>query len=336
MKRSMLISVLFAFCAFAGSEKSEPIKELLFGIISTESNSSLKKGFDPFLMEFEKKIQMPVKAFFATDYSGVIEAMRFNKIQLAWMGNKAAMEAIDRADAEVILQTSAADGNRGYNSLIITNTESPFTSIEDIVAAGSRLSFGNGDPNSTSGYLIPQCYIWSKRNIDPQKFFKNVRNANHEANCMAVVSKQVDFATNNTEFLAKFRTSQPEKAANIRVIWKSPEIPNDPIVCRKDLPYEVKNKIKAALLSFGRIGPDVEKERGLLKNLSTGWGLFYDSDNMQLLTIRELDLLSQKDKNAAAQLNEKEKSGKNTDIEEKLEKIKNYRTLDTYWNSKKY
>ena len=54
-----------------------------------------------------------VNAFYATDYAGVIEAMRFNKVQVAWFGNKSGMEAVDRAKGEVFAQVVAKDGNDG-------------------------------------------------------------------------------------------------------------------------------------------------------------------------------------------------------------------------------
>jgi len=84
-------------------------EELNFGIISTESSQALRKGFEPFLQDMTKALGMKVNAFFASDYAGVIEAMRFNKVHLAWFGNKSAMEAVDRAGGEVFAQTGRSD-----------------------------------------------------------------------------------------------------------------------------------------------------------------------------------------------------------------------------------
>ena len=64
------------------------------------------------------------------------------------------------------------------------------------------MSFGNGDPNSTSGFLVPSVFVFGANNVDPKTCFKAVTNANHETNLMAVANKQVDFATNNTENMA--------------------------------------------------------------------------------------------------------------------------------------
>jgi phosphonate transport system substrate-binding protein len=194
------------------------------------------KGFEPFRADMEKALGLPVKLFIAPDYAGVIEAMRFNKVQIAWFGNKSAIEAVNRASGEVFVQTVDVNGNPGYWSLIVVHKDSPYQNIDEIIRDGKNLTFGNGDPNSTSGYLIPTYYIWGQRGIDPAKHFKLVRNANHETNLMAVANKQVDFATNNTENWDKFAKAHPDMIKNVRAVWKSPLIPSDPMVWRKDLP----------------------------------------------------------------------------------------------------
>ena len=264
------------------------IKVLNFGIISTDSAKNLKKQWQPLLDDMQRSLDMPVKAFFAGDYAGVIEAMRFNKVQMAWFGNKSAIEAVDRSNGEVFAQQVSADGDPGYWSLIITHKDSPLNSIEDVIRQGSQLTFGNGDVNSTSGYLIPSYYIWAKNNIDPKKYFKVVRNANHAANIMAVAMKQVDFATNNTEQYKEFQKEHPDLVKNIKIIWKSPLIPKDPLVWRKDLPREVKARVKAFILSYGRLGPNAAKERKILAEISGGLSPFWDSSNRQLVPIREI------------------------------------------------
>ncbi len=69
----------------AHAEEQE--KALNFGIISTESQQNLKPQWTPFLQDMEKKLGVKVNAFFAPDYAGIIQGMRFNKVDIAWYGN---------------------------------------------------------------------------------------------------------------------------------------------------------------------------------------------------------------------------------------------------------
>src|SRR5262244_82153 len=200
MLRPLMAASIAVTLAITPAAAAEDVN---FGIISTETTSNLKSIWEPFLADMTKKTGLTIKAFYASDYAGVIEAMRFNKVQIAWYGNKSAMEAVDRAGGEIFAQSVDKDGNPGYWSHIIVHKDSPFQKLDDVLKCDKSLDFGIGDPNSTSGFLVPTSYIFAARNIDPQSCFKTVRNANHEANGMAVANRQVSAATNNSENLQR-------------------------------------------------------------------------------------------------------------------------------------
>lgn len=294
---------------------AQDLKEINFGIISTESSQNLKSDWQPVLDDMAKKLGMKVNGFFASDYAGIIEGMRFNKVQVAWFGNKSAMEAVDRASGEVFAQMINADGTLGYYSHLIVHKDSPIKSLDDMLKQGKNLSFGNGDPNSTSGFLVPGYYVFSQNNIDPKTFFKVSRGANHESNALAVANKQVDVATNNSENLDKIKDKLPGKFNDIRVIWTSPLIPSDPLVIRKDLSEPLKGKIKEFFYSYGK-GSQQEKDNLYkLSKLSS----FKLSTNSQLIPIRQLELFKDRNKiDADASLAAADKQAKLADIDRQL------------------
>jgi len=300
----------------AAGLQAEELKTLNFGIISTESSSNLKGVWEPFLEDMSAKLDMEVKGFFAPDYAGIIQAMRFDKVDIAWYGNKSAMEAVDRAGGEVVVQTVAADGSPGYWSLMIVHKDSTnLNTVEEVLANAKDLTFGNGDPNSTSGFLVPSYYIFAKNGVNPKKAFKRTMNSGHETNAMAVANKQVDVATFNTESMARLQLTFPEKADSLKVIWKSPLIPSDPLVWRKNLPAQTKQKVYDFLMSYGTTGD--EKELKILADLQ--WAPFRASSNDQLIPIRQLEMFKQKaaienDSRYSAQ----EKTEKLADIEAQL------------------
>lgn len=256
--------------------------KLNFGIISTESSTNLKTVWEPFLADMSKKLDMEVKPFFASDYAGIIEGMRFGKVDVAWFGNKSAMEAVDRANGEIFAQTVAADGSPGYWSLIVTHKDSPLNNLQDMLDKRAELTFGNGDPNSTSGFLVPSYYVFAMNNVEPSEF-KRTLNANHETNLLSVATKQVDVATNNTESLARLKKTAPEKADLIKILWKSPLIPSDPIVWNKKMDDATKAKVKDFFMTYGTKDA---AEKKVLAGLD--WAPFRDSNDDQLLPIRQL------------------------------------------------
>jgi phosphonate transport system substrate-binding protein len=206
-------------------------------------------------------------------------------VQIAWFGNKSAMEAVDRAGGEVFAQSVDKDGNPGYWSHVIVHKDSPFKTLDDVLKCDRSIDFGIGDPNSTSGFLVPITFIFSARSIDPKSCFKTVRAANHEANALAVANKLVQAATNNNENLRRLQTTAPDKAKEIRAIWTSPLIPSDPLVWRKDLDAGVKKKLSDWLFAYGTSDAT---EKKVLAEL--GWAPFKKSDDSQLLPIRQMEV----------------------------------------------
>ena len=290
MLRKLLRALTLALASVAPAH-AQTVTEINFGIISTETSSHLKQNWQPLISDMAARTGLKINAYFASDYAGIIEAQRFNKVQVAWYGNKAGMEAVDRSNGEVFAQMVAPDGGQGYYSLLVVHKDSPLKSLDDVLRNGKSLNFGIGDPNSTSGYLVPMYYVFALNKVDPKVLFKTVRGANHETNLLAVVNRQLDVATNNNENVERFAARFPEKAGDIRVIWKSPLIPNDPLVWRKDLPADVKSKIKTFITTYGT-GPDAAREKEILKKLTTAG--FKASDNSQLVPIRQLELFKDK------------------------------------------
>ncbi|MFZ6722053.1 phosphonate ABC transporter substrate-binding protein [Undibacterium sp. Ji49W] len=298
----------------------DAVKTLNFGIISTESSQNLKQDWQPVLDDMSKKLGIKITAFFAPDYAGVIEGMRFNKVQFAWLGNKSAIEAVDRANAEVFAQMVNADGTVGYYSMISVHKDSPYQTVEDVLKNAKNLNFGIGDPNSTSGFLVPSYYVFAQNNVNPKSAFKTVRSANHETNILAVANKQVDAAVHSSDVLDRITARQPETAAQLRQVWKSPLIAADPIVWRKDLPADVKNKIKDFFVGYGKTGPDAAREKAQLNKLTLGG--FQVSSNAQLKPVRQLELFKEKIKiEADVAMTADEKKLKLDDINRKLTDI---------------
>lgn len=284
---AVVASTVVAMPAFA-----QDAKTLNIGFISTESSSNLRSAWQPLIDDLSKTLGATVKPFFASDYAGIIEGMRFNKVQIAWFGNKSAMEAVDRANGEVFASVIDKDGNPGYWSLLIVNKDSDIKNVEDVIKRGKELSYGAGDPNSTSGTAVPGYYLWAAHKVEPKTLFKAVRISNHETNLLSVLNKQVDVAVKHTENFERYRINTGKNPYDqVRVLWKSPLIPADPIVYRKDLPADVKKKIQTFFVNYGK-GPDPAREKQVLATLT--YQGFRPSTDAQLVPIRQIELAKEK------------------------------------------
>src|SRR3546814_20130304 len=90
----------------ATAAQAEMPDQLNFGIISTESSSALEASFGPFLEDMETPLGVTVKPFFASDYAGVIEGLRFVKVDLPCFRTTSATAAADRVGRAALAQTT--------------------------------------------------------------------------------------------------------------------------------------------------------------------------------------------------------------------------------------
>ena len=296
-RRAMLAGATTAAMALAAcSQEPKPAAEgppkvINFSVLTTENAAGLQQIWDPILADMQKAVGIPIKAFFATNYTALIEAMRFKQTDVGWFSNLSGLEAVRRAGGEVFAHTTDPSGVEGYFSVIIAPASSKLT-VEDLLKCDRTLDFGMGDAKSTSGTLAPKTYLFSPRGVDPAKCFKTVRTANHQANLFAVANGVIDAATNNSSGLSVEKGRNPALVSKVKVIWQSPALPEDPMVWRKDLDPATKEKIRAFFLAYGA-GQDAEgqRQRDLLKKLTIAG--FKPADDTHLLPVREMEATEQ-------------------------------------------
>ncbi|MBP8246882.1 MAG: phosphate/phosphite/phosphonate ABC transporter substrate-binding protein, partial [Phenylobacterium sp.] len=243
--------------------------------------------WQPLLDDMSAQIGVKVKPYFATNYTSLIEAMRFNQVQVGWFSALPALEAVRRADGVVLGRVIDSGGADSYTSVLIVKKGSGIT-LEDVLKCGKRYSFGIGDAKSTSGTLAPMTYLFTPRGIEPGACFKGVRSASHQTNVFSVANGVLDVATNNSVGLVFAARENPEVAAKIEVIWNSPPLPESSIVARKDLDPAIREKLRQFFLTYGTgTGPRADKQREVLKGLA--YGGFRPADDSYLDPIREME-----------------------------------------------
>lgn len=260
--------------------------EINFSILSAEGQASSGPLWQPLLDDMSEAIGVPVRPHFGSNYTVLVEAMRGNQTQVAWFSAKPALEAVDRANGEVVARIVDPEGRDSYSSTLIVKTGSGIT-LEDVLACGKRYDFGIGDAQSTSGTLAPMAFLFNPRGIDPNECFETVRSANHQTNAFSVASGVLDVATSNTVNTVFLRRQNPQVAAQITEIWQSPPIPESGIVVREDLPPALKEKIRSFFLTYGQgEGAEAERQRQVLAGLN--YSKFNAADDSYLNPIREM------------------------------------------------
>ena len=292
MNRRSAAAALAVLALLGACAKKEPAKsELNFSILSAESQQSAEADWTPFLNDLGKATGMTVKPFFATNYTVLIEAMRFKKTDLGWFTNQSGLEAVRRSGGEVFARSVNPTGIDGYEGVIIVKKGSGLT-LEKLLKCDRTIDFGMGDAKSTSGTLAPMTYLFAPRGIDPNTCFRTVKSANHETNLFAVGNGVLQAATNNTasmDRMAMLKTDIAKRTIDsVEIIWRSPRIPEDPMIWRKDLDPALKKKIADFMFSYG-VGdtPEAARQRAVLERIQTL--PFKPANASHLLPVREME-----------------------------------------------
>ena len=233
-----------AALAFSAAASAQVLK---VGLIPSEDSRAMLAQSKDILDALEKNMGMKVQGFVATDYNGVIEALRAKHLDIAYLGPFSYVLAttVTPVEAFVIAETAKA-GRTYYHSQIITLKTSGIKTLDDL--KGRNFAFV--DPASTSGYAFPLAGLL-KAGIEPKRDFKNVIfTGAHDANAVAVANGKVDAATIADRILDAAIAKGHIKADQIEVVWRSAPIPESPMVWRKDLPDDLKAKIKAGFLGI--------------------------------------------------------------------------------------
>ncbi|MBT9137899.1 MAG: Phosphate-import protein PhnD [Syntrophomonadaceae bacterium] len=239
-----LVPILLAISLVITGCPAPAAEVLNMGLVPAEDPEKIIASFQPMIEVLEKILGMEIKPFVATDYAGVVEAMRVGKIDIAWFGPFSYVLAAERAGAVAIAKGMDLRGETTYRSLIVTHKESGIKTLDDL--RGKDFAFV--DPASTSGHLIPR-FMLMKAGLDPEKDFKSFTFAGgHDAVGLAVKHQKVGAGgVGEPPFKAMVRKGIIVEG-EVVVLAVSDPIPNSPIAVRGDLDPELKKKIQQAIL----------------------------------------------------------------------------------------
>jgi phosphonate transport system substrate-binding protein len=244
--KKILISTLLAG-VLAGSCASAFARDLVMGLIPAENNEEMVKTFEPMRAYLEKKLGEKVKIFTATDYTGVIEAMKKKRVDIAWFGPLSYYLAEMEAGAEPFaVGIREGSDSPTYKSMLIVPCGNGIESIKDL--KGKSVAFV--DPASTSGGLVPTYMVKKETGMMPQEYFGKFTYAgSHDAAELAVKNRTVDAAADNDITYGKMLAKGLITEQSNCVLAKSDPLPGSPLVYRGDLAPELKHKIQDAILN---------------------------------------------------------------------------------------
>ena len=190
----------------------------------------------------------PIRVHVASDYAGVIEALRSQLVDVAFLTAVGYVLAAREAGAEIAVK-ALRGGRADYAARIFVLQESSITRLADL--RGKTMAFV--DPASSSGYIYPMVLLIKEGLVhdrDPKTFFKeSIFAGGHDAALLSVLNGSVDAAAAFDEAPERI-LKDPVKAARFRYIAETTRIPNDGAALRRGLGAELQTRITSSLLAL--------------------------------------------------------------------------------------
>ncbi len=256
----------------ATSEAAEAPEELVIGFVPSREADALVETIQPVADALSEALGIPVTGIVSTDYTALVEAMNTGQAQIGAFGPFSLLQARDRAGAEIILQ-SERFGSATYHTQFMTNNPDKYcedepVEIEDgwlncngtdtaetgpvaldkvaLIEEGTTVAFV--EEASASGYIFPAT-ILQQQGIDYVSGIEPLFAGGHDTSVVAVCEgdAEVGVAFDDARGAAE---TDCDVASNVVVFAYGPEIPNDGWAVAGDLPAEMKDQIKQALLDY--------------------------------------------------------------------------------------
>ncbi|RAZ81082.1 phosphate/phosphite/phosphonate ABC transporter substrate-binding protein [Planococcus halotolerans] len=252
------LAIFLAACGSAGEEENteqatESSEEAFtIGVIPAQTEGEMEEAMDKLQTYLSEELDREVELDVYPNYNGVVEAMNYDKIDMAYLGPLTFVIANANSNAQAII-TSLVDGEPFYRSYIITHADNPWNSLEDLLENPQDIDFAFGDPNSTSGSLIPSIELKDRGVYESQQEneFNSVRNtSSHDATALSVQNKQVDAGAIDSAIYNQLVESGKIDGEQIKTIWESEELFQYPWAVRESIDEETVNKLQEAFLAI--------------------------------------------------------------------------------------
>lgn len=250
-----------------------------FGILPIGSAAESREQWRPLLEDLERKLGHPVNTVSVSSYAGLSGAIGEQRVDMAFLSGRLAIEAVEHQHMSVIAQFVRSDGAKGNVAMLIVRADGPIHSLKELLAKPGHWRYARGETLSVTGYVAPEAEVFAPNGLNSDTFFASVRVGNHQNNALAVSNGEVDVATCNNPDLDLFQHNFPDEAAQLRVIWRSTLIPSGVLVVRDGMADPLRRQLIDFMLGYGHAsGAAGERERANLARIPDLAG-FAPADN---------------------------------------------------------
>lgn len=254
-----------------------------FGFDVRNNQLEDSKQYLPFLEYLSKATGYKFELKFGEKNEQVVDLLGTGKVQFAFVGADTYIQAHEKFGVVTVARGLNPQGKSEYQSVIVVHPASSISTVKEL--RGKQFAFGS--KTSTQGRLIP-LIILEKEGIHITDLAGHSFTGSHR-NCAQAVARGESDACGMQDTLGQ----ELAKAGLVKIIFTSDFFPSSGVAANQDVPAEVINRVKKALLDFK---PNGAHKEGLYHwdktEMPNGFGVSTNSDYDELLYwSRKLGLL---------------------------------------------
>jgi len=218
-------------------------EKLVVGLLPGESAPTVMRLNEPLRAYLEKRLGLPVELVVGANYAATSEALRFGRLDIAFLGpvtyilqsRKAKLEPFARPSHDVVGPT--------FQAVIIVPADSPAKSLADL--KGQEIAFG--DPASTSGTWVPRYMLVAAGLVSERDYTLRVLGA-HDAVALAVANHKVAAGGLSKPVYDRLLKEGKIDSKAVRILSDSPAIPEYMWTFRDGIDPAFKEQIRKAFI----------------------------------------------------------------------------------------
>jgi phosphonate transport system substrate-binding protein len=252
MRRSMFSVMLLVLSSIVGCDRQPPIAPLRVGVIPAQTEGEIAVGMKRLQEHLAKKLGRRVEVEVYPEYNGVVEAINYKKIDIAYLGPFTYVVAHHKSGAKAIV-TQLINGEPFYYAKIIVPARSSYQTLDDLIAGKSNVRFMFGSINSTSGCIVPSAELLARgayRNENDHDFKSLQFGGSHDVVALSVQNGSADAGAVDSALLASLEASGKIDASKVREIWVSEKLFQYPWTVRSDMNDVMIGQIQDAFLTI--------------------------------------------------------------------------------------
>jgi phosphonate transport system substrate-binding protein len=222
-------------------------RRLRIGLIPERNIFKQKSRYRPLAAYLSEKVNVNVELKVLPRYGNIIQNFVSNRLDGAFFGSFTGALAHRKLGVEALARPEYTDGSSTYHGLLFVRRDSGIANVDDM--KGKRFVFV--DKATTAGWLLPLYYFKTHGVDDYRTWLSETYFAgSHESAIYDVLEHMADIGAAKNTVFSRLARENPRVAAELMVLARSPEVPENGLCVRGDLERSLMIGLEEALLNM--------------------------------------------------------------------------------------